>query len=705
MNQSTRLNTNRIMRLDEVTASKIAAGEVVEKPAMVVKELVENAVDAGATEIIIDIKKGGKKLIRVVDNGSGIHRDDVDLMFERHATSKIRKIDDLYKTLSLGFRGEALASICAVANVEVITMQESDDYGIKVEASGGAIVNKSEMGAKRGTSIVVRDLFYNTPARLKFLKSDAVETKHISEIMGHLALSHPEIAFKYTTDDQLVFRTPGDQKLENTIFSIYDRTLIKHLFEIKDEYDFLKLKGYISTFDYTKGTRQQQIVFVNGRYVKSDIIKDAIQLAYKPYLMNNRYPVCFLFLEIDPDKIDVNIHPAKTEIKFHDDGVLKQFIYTALKKAFNLQNQIPEVSLKEVAVMRKIDNPQTNPVNRDNPPTTPTQDPSKTDLKINGSNKTGHVTKALDASNASDMAIISDLSKPMDGNIDVTAKSVEVDAGDLLNRGVLPSHKSVSSRINEYSRKDLDVSSLKGTEELGQHNLGGQGHNENAQIQNNNALGQRENSQVQSEAVRSHIQNESREGSRKNFVARESVQGHEYVAPPKIDFSSVSLEPLFEFVEEINFYDKPIYQGTVYDELRYIGTFINAYLLCEKDNHLYLIDQHAAHEKIYYERYLKAYKDGEIISQGLLLPEIIELDHLRMHEFNSHQRYFKRLGFDVSVFGDKSIIVREIPNMFNIETAKDILLEIMDGLSDRMDDLIFENLMSRACRAVYMPAW
>lgn len=631
MNKAFAMNTNRILRLDEITSSKIAAGEVVEKPAMVVKELVENAVDAGATEIIVDIKKGGKKLIRVVDNGSGIHRDDVDLMFERHATSKIRKIDDLYKTLSLGFRGEALASISAVANVEVITMQENDDYGIKIEASGGAIVDKSEMGAKRGTSIVVRDLFYNTPARLKFLKSDSVETKHISEIMGNLALSHPEIAFKYSTDDQMVFKTPGDEKLENTIFSIYDRTLIKHLFEIKDEFDFLKLKGYISTFDYTKGTRQQQIVFVNGRYVKSDVIKDAINLAYKPYLMHNRYPVCFLFLEIDPDKIDVNIHPAKTEIKFHDDGVLKQFIYTALKKAFNLQNQVPEVSLK----------PQ--------------------------------VSRPLN---------FADQSNVQEPVVETTpqVESISVDKTNAQDKAPVQDQTTVQEAVTAQNRRVTEVPPI---------------------TLKDSTVQERDKNLYRETVISEQLSSEKGQDSNPSraFISKESTHEHAYQAPPKIDFSKVSLEPLIEFADEISFFDKPIEADSIYDDLKYIGTFINAYLLYEKDNQLYLIDQHAAHEKILYERFVTAYKKGKMISQGVLLPEIIELDHLGMHEFNEHQAYFNRLGYEVSIFGDKSVIIRAIPNMFNIETAKAILVEILEGLSHKMDDSVLEKLMSRACKA------
>ncbi len=337
---------HRIHKLDKETVSKIAAGEVVERPAMVIKELVENAIDAGASEIQVDVKNGGRSYMRITDDGTGIYHGDLPLLFERHATSKIKTIEDLYRTHSLGFRGEALSSICAVSNVTVVTMQEGDTIGTKVEASAGKIRSQTQVGTVKGTSIWVKDLFFNTPARLKFLKSDQTEGRSISELMSYLALSHPEIAFKYTMDDRIVFHTPGKGKLSDAIFSIYEGELLKHMFELNENLDGIQLKGFASSFDYTKGTKAQQLVFVNGRFVKSDFIKDVVQMAYKPHLMQNRYPVCFLFYEVSPDSIDVNIHPAKTDIKFHEEGKIKQILYTGLKKAFQLYSHVPEVSFK-----------------------------------------------------------------------------------------------------------------------------------------------------------------------------------------------------------------------------------------------------------------------------------------------------------------------------------------------------------------------
>lgn len=613
------MQSNRIMRLDEVTQGKIAAGEVVEKPAMVVKELVENSVDAGATEIIIDIKKGGKKLIRVVDNGSGIHRDDVDLIFERHATSKIRKIDDLYKTLTLGFRGEALASICAVSRIELITMREDDEYAIKLDVSGGNILERNEIGSRRGTSIAVRDLYFNTPARLKFLKSDVAEQKAITEILGNLALSHPEIAFKYTSDDQLVFKTPGDNKVENAIFSVYDRVMIKNLYEIKHEDEALSLRGYISKFEYTKGTRQQQLIFVNGRYIKSDIIRDAIQLAYKPYLMQNRFPVCFLFLSIDPDKIDVNIHPAKTEIKFHDDGIVKQFIYTALRKAFNLQNQVPEIVLSKDSKLAINYEQSTVREDEKNTVIADKQNAVRNEDQSTARNEDQITTKEDKA----------------------TATATEENTNIMLD-------SNVESQYNLESQISFD---------------------------------------------------KTKESRVKGF----SQNQHEF-KQTAVDFSKVNLEPLHSYAENLEFFNSPLEEESIYDRLEYIGSFLNSYLIYQKDEKLFLIDQHAAHEKVLYEKYVELYNKNEILSQVLLVPEIIEMDSISFQNFKEYGEYFNRLGYLAEEFGDRSIIIREIPSILDFSTSKAVFLAALEGLETEMDDILLSRLMTKACKAAIKAA-
>ncbi len=588
--------SDRIMRLDEKTASKIAAGEVVERPAMVIKELVENAIDAGATEIIVDIRKGGKALMKVTDNGSGIHYDDLKLVFERHATSKIRLIEDLYETHTLGFRGEALASICAVSTVELITMRSGEKLGMKVVAAGGKIQKISEVGTIQGTTIIVRDLFFNTPARLKFLKTDQTEGRSITELMGYLALSHPEIAFKYTSDDKLIFHTQGKGNLANAIFSVFESSMIKGLYEIEDQHESLKLKGFISRFDYTKGTKSYQLTFVNGRYVKSDVIKEVIQLAYKPYMMNNRYPVCVIFLEIPQNEIDVNIHPAKTEIKFRDEGALKQFIFSALKKAFNLYDQVPKVVFTE----REVFSMKTAP---------------ESDERL----------RMIELSNVS-----------------VAEKPLET-----------------------YNQSAAETSSYTADVEPAQTSMKFQ------------------NTDTNKSVYESHYNPPYVSKSNQTIEARE------------VDFSSLT-----EFAETLVENETPtIKEGSIYAGLQYIGVFNKTYLIYEKDSNLYLIDQHAAHEKILFESFMQAFEAQEIQSQLLLIPEVIELNSLEMSRFEEARQLMHELGFEVDVFGDNSIVIREIPVMFTFSVARRMVQAIFENMKSEVDDHLHYAIAEKACKA------
>lgn len=556
------MDSRRIQKLDEFTASKIAAGEVVERPAMVVKELVENAIDAGADEIVIDVKNGGKKNIRVSDNGSGIHLEDLTLVFERHATSKIRTIEDLYDTQSLGFRGEALSSICAVSQIEMVTMCEDDPYGIKIQAAGGKIMKQSEVGAVRGTSINVKDLFFNTPARLKFLKSNQAEGRSITELISILAISHPEIAFKYVNDDKLIFHTPGKGDLGNAIFSIYEAGILKHLHKISETHEDISIHGFVSKFDYTKGTKSHQLTFVNGRYVKSDLIKDVVQMAYKPYLMNNRHAVCFLFINVPPITVDVNIHPAKTEIKFHDEGKIKQLIYMALKKSFNLYDQVPKVTFSEKEVFIKPEIPETK---------------------------------------------------------------------------IEPEPESEQIRLkSEVHRK------------------------------------------------------ETKSANTPKFTPPS-------FKPEKVDFEAIT--QMNAFADELVKEAPEIIRESIYDGLNYIGVFDRTYLIFEKNSQLVMIDQHAAHEKILYEQFMRAFKKQEIASQMLLIPETVELDAIDMSTLDSMTTFMSEMGFDYEIFGKTTVILREIPSLLTIQSAKLMFMEILEGLRSGMEEHFEEKLASRACKA------
>lgn len=588
---------NRILRLDDRTAGKIAAGEVVERPAMVVKELVENAIDAGATEIIVDIAKGGKALIKVTDNGSGIHSGDLGLVFERHATSKIRMIEDLYKTQTLGFRGEALASICAVSNVELITMRPDAKVGMKVTAAGGTIHKITEVGTIQGTTLIVRDLFFNTPARLKFLKADQVEGRAITELMGYLALSHPEVGFKYTSDEKLVFHTQGKGNLANAIFSVFDPTLLKGLYEISETHEQLRLKGFISRFDYTKGTKSYQLTFINGRYVKSDLIKEVIQLTYKPYLMGGRHPVCILFIEMPQNEIDVNIHPAKTEIKFHDDGLIKQFVFSALKKAFNLYDQVPKVVFTE----RDVFSIKTTPSSQE-----------KADRLV---------SQIDDGSSVAESAV---------SQFNITAQ-----------QSIARQHEP--ARVHEPARSHEPES-----------------------------------------------------------PQRYKVQSAFERPQEKIDFGQVDFSSLSGFADAIvaEMAQVPMNQeASIYDGLHYVGVYNKTYLLYEKETNLFLVDQHAAHEKILFEAFMEAFERQNIHSQLLLIPEVIHLGIVEMTRFETVNKVLEQMGFMAEPFGDNSIVLREIPSMFDFATSRKLVEALFENIKSELDAHLYHDIAEKACKA------
>ncbi|HOA18926.1 MAG TPA: DNA mismatch repair endonuclease MutL [Sedimentibacter sp.] len=329
--------------LDNETINKIAAGEVIENPKSIVKELVENSIDAGADEITIEIKNGGKSFIRVTDNGKGIEKDQVENAFKRHCTSKISSSDDLNSLFTLGFRGEALASIAAVSKVEIITRTNDDIYGIKMTIEGGKIISKEDIGCPVGTTITVTDLFYNVPARKKFLKSDISESSNINEIVVSLALSKENISFKYINNNNVAYRTPKTNNLLNTISSLYEKDLYNSLLKIDYKGDVLGITGYTTNLNYYRGNRKQQIVFVNGRVIKHRRMSYFIEEAYNTLLPKNKYPACFIKIEIAPALVDVNVHPAKTEVRFQNEEMVLNEIKNAVYSALHSKSIMKEV--------------------------------------------------------------------------------------------------------------------------------------------------------------------------------------------------------------------------------------------------------------------------------------------------------------------------------------------------------------------------
>ncbi|MDN5298942.1 MAG: mismatch repair protein MutL [Clostridiales bacterium] len=677
------MSLKHIYKLDEITASKIAAGEVVEKPAMVVKELVENAIDAGSTHIHVMIEKGGKKQIGVIDDGTGIAREDLNLVFERHATSKIRTLEDLYQTASLGFRGEALASICAVSEVTLITKTSAEEVGSKVTAKGGKVLEISEIGALTGTSITIQNLFFNTPARLKFLKSDQAEAKSISELMSHLALSHPEVAIEYTLDGKSIFKTPGNGKLANAIFEVYDRSLMQNLFEVSHEALGIKLSGFASTFAYTKGNSTQQIVFVNGRYVKSDLIKEAIMLAYKPYLMHNRFPVCFFFIELTPNAVDVNIHPAKTEIKFHHEGDVKQLIYAALRKAFNLHNQIPEVTFSERDVFNRQKLAQLN----ENAKNVEAMPDSVMPTHV-------HRTSVKDQ-NSRGMAEQNSIpSDPVSAEIEaVETDDPMMEKTQVKTEPQVQAEPPFEKAVNRESVAETSSPYLAETASEQTKLKMGTGtvldaHNEDAGSQYR---------LKQSERPFAHETSKGQPVSSPS-TAYMTTASSKSPEKAKVDFAQYDLSALSAFSDEVPAFHKPMAEASIYDGLIYVGTFLKTYLIFEKDESMYMIDQHAAHEKILYEQLMQTFFEGATATQMMLVPETIALHWSQSDEMSQILASLQMLGFEVDEFGPDTLVMRGIPDFLDLATARELVTALIEGARSALDHHISEQLMSKACK-------
>lgn len=563
----------KIHLLDNETINKIAAGEVIENPRSIIKELVENSIDAGADEIIVEIKNGGKSLIRITDNGKGIDNDQVEDAFKRHCTSKILSSDDLSSLHTLGFRGEALASIAAVAHVEMITRTKEETLGTKITIEGGNIVSKEDAGCPAGTIITVTELFYNVPARKKFLKSDASESININEVVVSLALSKENISFKYINNNNVAFKTPKTNNFLNTISSLYEKELYNSLLKIQYSGSKLKITGFTTNLNYYRGNRKLQTVFVNGRYIKHKRMSYFIEAAYNTLLPKNKHPACFLKIEIEPSLVDVNVHPAKTEIRFQNEEAVLNEIKSAIYSTLHSNSIVKEVK-KE--------------------------------------------------------SIISD---------------------SLKTENIKPSIFE-DEHIFEEANQDL-YNNLKFTE------INLQGESENAF----------------DDAIQKTIREES-----DNLDA--SAQEKKY-------------QQQQSFIEIKK-------DGRKLPELSVIGILMDTYIICENidKNEMYMLDQHAAHERINYENFLKQYNSRKIIQQELLMPEVINLSYEDYYTAVNNKEVFESLGFLIENFGINAILINSIPVIFKDSNIKDIFYIILDELknTDKTNiNLSIDKLIKNAC--------
>ena len=629
---------NRINILDDLTINKIAAGEVVERPSSVVKELIENSVDAGSTKVIVDIVDGGKKLIRITDNGCGIPSSEVDKSFLRHATSKIKNIDDLYDLYSLGFRGEALASISAVSKLEMITKTKDEAVGTKVVVEGGKIVSKEPVGATIGTTIIIKDIFYNTPVRQKFLKSNHAETINISDLINKLAIGNPGVQFKYVNNNKPMLNTPGDNKLLSVVRSIYGKEICENLIPIDFECKHFKLSGFIGNNNIYRSNKNLQHIYINKRFVKSKIVLDAISEAYKGIIPINKHGVCFLDMKINPSSIDVNIHPTKLEVKFENEQELYIELRDALRK-----------SLLGVNLIGKYEVNDKKPINQSQ-----------------SLNTKDNTIKEVVNTNQ-DLPIVNKL-EPIKEKIEVI---------DLNTENINDGFKSVNDILNENNINSIEEISK----------------------EDNSIINKEINHRLEEIKVIKDDTNNEEFLIDMNLDLNQSFSMEEL---EKIDNEEIKTETVQEeFFDESSLYAKQENKKISLKDYNIIGTIFNTYIILSKGESMYLLDQHAAHEKVLYEKYMDKFYKSEINMQMLLDPIILELSNVDMLQVENNLDLFMKFGFEIELFGNNHIMIRCVPTIFGVPESEKFILQIIDNIEEIKNnyELKGEKFASMACRA------
>ena len=638
---------NKIVVLDEQTIDKIAAGEVIERPSSIVKELVENAIDAGATAVTVEIKEGGISFIRITDNGSGIEAEQIPTAFLRHATSKIRTAEDLLDVTSLGFRGEALSSIAAVCQVELISKTPESLTGVRYLIEGGKEKNMEEIGAPSGTTFLVRNIFYNTPARKKFLKTPQTETGYISELMERMALSHPEVSFKFIAGSQVKLHTSGNHRLKDIIYNIYGRDITNNLLEVEKTFENgMKITGFIGKPVISRGNRNFENYFVNGRYIKSKIISKAIEDAYQSFMMKHKYPFTVLHFQIDTEMLDINVHPTKMELRFAENEKLYQDVYNTILNTLSHKEMIVQVSVgKEEKEERPLKKKENLPEPFEKSRLSSIQQ-SKEKLNLLAHQTSAPVTKKLSEEDSR-------------GIREVTS-SYMVPAWQPPKREqpeVVMPEKQVSVTL------DADVFTGQATNDLKQ-------------------------------ITASVTQEKKPEPQTAPPIQPEA---------PASPFAQKMEELAGSSVKESDFFSEKLLDRNNVKEHRIIGQLFDTYWLIEFRDNLFIIDQHAAHEKVLYEKTMRSMDKREYTSQILNPPVILTLSIQEAETLQKHMQYFQEIGFEIEEFGGKEYALRAVPdNLFGI-AKDDLFIEMLDALDSQPAsasvDIIKDRVATMSCKA------
>ncbi|WP_173471810.1 DNA mismatch repair endonuclease MutL [Eubacterium ruminantium] len=721
--------------LDQNTINKIAAGEVIERPMSIVKELVENSLDANATNITVEIKNGGISYIRVTDNGDGIDKDEVRKAYMRHATSKLLTSEDLEGIMTLGFRGEALSTIAAVTETEMVTKKRDSLTGVRYMISGGKEIEFSEAGAPDGTTIISKNIFFNTPARLKFLKTSVTEGSYINDLMIRISLSHPSISFRLISNGKTVLSTSGNGKVKDTIYGIYGRDISNNLLPVDHTSDGIKISGYIGKPFISKGNRSFENYFVNGRYITNVVIAKAIEEAYKTRIMQHKFPFTALFFQMDPTMCDVNIHPTKKEFKYYNEKALFSATFHAVSDALSEREYMPDFNISENktgAEKRVVNNSNVADSRTNDPGNNSVHMPRNTSTVSNINDTVSNTNNT--ASNTNDT--VSNTNNTASNTNDTVNNNKNTSAGTNLNsKNSLDGGVNTSSNESDSRNADNSVKNV-----INNSNTSDSGINNNIRNLENTAESKSNTVSDSASTSSGTVSNFSKHSSNNNtlkpnikkpsmgsYSILEKLLPKEYLAEvnekSKIygeekdsaqnkteDYKDESAKIFNETHEQKeietvqkNLFDDDYISKEAISHHKIIGLAFDTYWITQYNDTLYLMDQHAAHEKVNYERFLKAFKERSIVSQKIFPPEVISLSAVEMDAVMKNREYFLKSGFEIDEFGGNEVKLSAMPVNFIDISGRDVFLEFVSYLTQNIsginEDIFVHRLATMGCKA------
>ena len=623
-----------IVLLDDLTINQIAAGEVIERPANVVKELVENSLDANATSVSVEIENGGITYMRITDNGKGIEPDDIDLAFERHATSKIRRAEDLIRVSTMGFRGEALASIAAIAKIEMITRTKNNETGTKVIVEGGRVLLKEECGAPLGTTIIIRELFYNTPVRYKFLKKDFTEGGYIETAVERIALIHPEVGFKLTNNKKEVLHTSGNGNMTDVVYNVFGKDIASNLVDVDFQYENIRVTGVVGKPEIARSNRSNQLFYVNGRFIKDKTLSAAAEEAYRTMIPHGKFGFCVLNINIPPEQVDVNVHPAKLEVRFSEEGKVFKAIHYAIKNTLLGVDLVREDDENEY--IPGVQNIQTE----ENANVSDTFESKVVPISNERTSQKRTLFDIFKGKQEKNIPVKEEALKDNEYIIEVTQKS-DTDKKSFMNNLTTNSESKITRPIEIRNPEESDTL----------HKL-------------------------------------------------ETNVGQEDVYTNNKDTNDV----ITQENQMKTFFEKDFSEKAPIPEYKLIGVAFDTYILLQMDDDIYILDQHAAHERVLYEKIKENfYRSGGKEVQMLLLPDILEVSKKDMHIIKDHIDLFEQAGFALEEFGENTIKINGVPVICYEMDTKALFLDILDGIDittrTNKQDIEEKFIATVACKA------